>query len=121
SEQYQAAATLGGRLNTAQFRGKISGVGHSLGGGLDTIAALVGKFQAVNFNAAGINRATAKRLSIDLKMSGKLVPSYSVPSYVVSRGFNRTFLAPDTNGKQILLPSPGSLPLGINRHGTENI
>jgi RHS repeat-associated protein len=118
--QYNAAASLGTRLGQI-LPGQISGAGHSLGGGLDTVAALSGGFPAVNFNAAGVHPYTADRLGINLIDAQQWVVNYSTPGDFLTRGANRTYLAPPTDGRQVMLPSPGSWPLGLNRHGTANV
>ena len=101
--------------------GRISGVGHSLGGGLNTVAALRGNFPAVNFNAAGVHLDTATELGINLNGAMRLVVNYSEPGDFLTRGVNRTYLAPSTDGQQVLLPSADTLPLGINRHRMVNV
>src|SRR2546428_9837960 len=63
--QYAAAAQLGAILGQ-KLPGQISGVGHSLGGGLNTVADISGNFPGVNFNPAGVAPMTATRLGIDL-------------------------------------------------------
>jgi RHS repeat-associated protein len=118
--QYNAAASLGLTLGVL-FPGQVSGVGHSLGGGLNTVAALRGNYPAVNFNAAGVHPYTARRLKLNLNNAGSLITNYSVPGDILSRGLNRTYLAPFTDGQQVLLPSPGSAPLSVNRHVIDNV
>lgn len=117
--QYQAAAALGAQLGT-RFEGNISGIGHSLGGSLDTVAALSGEFSGVNFNPAGVNPLVAYRLNIDLGQASQSITSYSVPGDPLSRLLNRLPLVPDTDGSQIMLADPGDISYAINRHSMDD-
>jgi hypothetical protein len=114
--QYRAAANLGAVLG-AKFGENISGIGHSLGGGLDTVAALRGGFSATNFNSAGVSPGVAASLNVDLNQSSQSITSYSVPGDALSQVVNKFPLVPGTNGKRLMLADPGSISIfGINRH-----
>jgi RHS repeat-associated protein len=141
-KQYQEAARAGALLGS-MFPGKICGVGHSLGSGLDTVAALSGNYPGVNFNPASVSPLTARRLglpidpileshtvgnipyvpglTLNLQNASQLIKNYSVPGDVLSRFVNRAGWAPKTDGQQFILHSPGTLPLGVNRHFMSNV
>lgn len=122
TSQYRAAPDLGRLLaNNPVTRGKISSTGHSLGGGLSAGSSLAGGFHAVNFNAAGINPLTASRLGLNLAGADTLVQNYNTPGDFLSQYWNSFGLGPRGNGRQMVLPSPGSLPLMLNRHLTHNL
>jgi hypothetical protein len=118
--QYAAAARAGAAVGQA-LAGQVSGVGHSLGGGLDTVAALRGGYHGVNFNAVGVNPLTAYWNIINLNNANSLITSYSVPKDPLSQWLNDQWYAPGTDGRQVLLPSPDSVPLLLNRHSMANI
>ena len=114
--QYRDAATVGTALGAA-FAGNISGTGHSLGGGLETVASISGNFPGQNFNAAGVSSFTARQVGVNLSQANGLVRNDSVPFDFLSRGLNRLPLVPGTNGQQRMLPSPGGVPNPLSRHG----
>jgi LysM repeat protein len=81
--QYDQAVALASDLKVA-LGDKLSFTGHSLGGGLASIAALDTNLTANTFNAAGINPATAQHYEVSLKAAKGLVNAYYVKGEVLS-------------------------------------
>jgi len=79
---YQYASDLGRAL---QARGHdVTYTGHSLGGGLATLAALIGERQAVGFNSASLTESTAARHGLDLVDANRYVTHLLVPGEAVT-------------------------------------
>lgn len=76
SAQYQAAVTLA-KTAVAKLSAPISFVGHSLGGGLASLAALVTNRPALTYNAASLSIPTMKKYNV-LKSSTKQIDAYIV-------------------------------------------
>ena len=117
--QYQNAAAAGLVLGSA-FQGNITGTGHSLGGGLITVAALRGSFNAVTINTAGVGSTIAKDVGVDLDGAPGSIDDLSVPGDFLSRGLNRLPLVPGGAGSSQGLPSPGGLPNPLSRHSIKS-
>ena len=117
SAQYIQAANLGNILGE-KFAGRISGVGHSLGGGLSVVGGLRGNFRVTTFNPAGVRSATATSVGADLAQAQFLVDAYSVPGDPVSQIANRLPLFPSTDGRRHMLADPGGVASfgGVDRH-----
>jgi hypothetical protein len=64
TEHYARAASLGRKLQSAP-EGSVELVGHSLGGGMASAAALVSGKPATTFNAAGLNAKVRQKLAED--------------------------------------------------------
>ena len=63
AEMYERAVEIVGKLRP-EHKGNMILTGHSLGGGLATVAATVHKIQAVVFNPPGIHASTLKRYEV---------------------------------------------------------
>lgn len=105
SEQYDQAAYIAGELSKIIKRlGSILiFVGHSLGGGLASLAAKVTGDAAITFNAAGLSEETKKRH----KVNGKRVKidAYVVEGEIVDYYQKKLSLRADTDGPIKLLKS----------------
>lgn len=117
--QYEEAVALATQAKAA-FGDSVVMAGHSLGGGLASIASVATDSAAVTFNAAGVNDATMRRLVPDadvatLKQQAAdgLVRRYAVEGEVLTgeqeSGAGRGFL-PDALGHKITLHDPDPLP-----------
>jgi len=71
ADQYEAAVNLAKKVQEAKNMGKITGeveiTGHSLGGGLATIAGAATGYPTYTYNAAAVHENTFKVLSVDKK------------------------------------------------------
>ncbi|HJT98348.1 MAG TPA: Mbeg1-like protein [Rhodanobacteraceae bacterium] len=117
--QYSQAVALATQAKAA-FGDSMVVTGHSLGGGLASIASVATDSAAVTFNAAGVNDATIRRLVPDADV-GKLkqeaadglIRRYAVDGEVLTgeqeSGAGRGFL-PDALGHEITLHDPSPLP-----------
>jgi len=117
--QYEEAVQLATQAKAA-FGDSVVMTGHSLGGGLASIASVATDSAAVTFNAAGVNDATMRRLVPDadvatLKQQAAdgLLRRYAVEGEVLTgeqeSGAGRGFL-PDALGHKITLNDPNPLP-----------
>jgi hypothetical protein len=117
--QYQQAVALATQAKAA-FGNSMVVTGHSLGGGLASIASVATDTAAVTFNAAGVNNNTIHQLVPDadvakLKQEAAdgLVRRYAVDGEALTgeqeSGAGRGFL-PDALGHKITLRDPNPLP-----------
>lgn len=83
SDQYDAAVKLAKKVQDAKNQGKIGGdvsiTGHSLGGGLATIAGAATGYPTYTYNAAAVHANTYKRNGVDA------TNTKSIQAYVGSR------------------------------------
>ncbi|MBI1348011.1 tandem-95 repeat protein [bacterium] len=82
--QYRFAFEDASRLHQQVNGGSLHFVGHSLGGGLATLAALVTGRQATTFNAAGLHPFTAWNYGTDLDAGSRLINAYRVQGEFLS-------------------------------------
>jgi RHS repeat-associated protein len=82
TDQYDYAIKLTQKV--AMHYDKLTLVGHSLGGGLATAAALVTQIPAVTFNAAGVHENTVKQYGIDVKNPKNKITAIQVAHNIVS-------------------------------------
>jgi|GEM_PF-3393650 len=82
TQAYEDAASLALALQTSQH--DVTYTGHSLGGGLATIAALTHERPAIGFNSAAMTEATADRHGLDLKAANQHVTHLLVPGEAVT-------------------------------------
>ncbi|MEP7044366.1 MAG: Mbeg1-like protein [Dokdonella sp.] len=117
--QYSEAVAAATQAKAA-FGDSLVVTGHSLGGGLASIASVATDSAAVTFNAAGVNDATLRRLvpdadvsAIKTEASDGLIRRYAVKGEVLTgeqeSGVARGFL-PDALGHKIELNDPNPLP-----------
>jgi RHS repeat-associated protein len=95
-------------------------VGHSLGGGLASVAALAHSNVAVTFNAAGVSSWTLPE--IDFSIASQLIRSYRVQGDLLSTIQHSPIwgaLMPDGPGRNIYLPGRASTML--TRHGMNEV
>jgi hypothetical protein len=81
--QYSQAAKVAFDLSSA-LGNNVVFTGHSLGGGLASVAALRTGLPAVTFNAAGVSSRTLSRLGISSRNEMKLITSYRSASDLLS-------------------------------------
>ncbi|WP_084004443.1 type VI secretion system tip protein TssI/VgrG [Terasakiispira papahanaumokuakeensis] len=114
SEQYQQALHLAEMAKQA-YGDHLVITGHSLGGGLASVASLATDTPAVTFNAAGIADGTLERLPLDpevaaKKASGGLIRRYNVDGEILTweqeDAWGDRWLFPDALGKEITLADP---------------
>jgi hypothetical protein len=114
-EQYQAAAALAQLVHAACP--DVVMTGHSLGGGLASLAALLTGNPAITFNAVGLNDATVREFAIDpsearSRAAAGLVRAYRVASDALTSvqerdtRFSVESLFPDAFGSPITLNDP---------------
>ena len=117
--QYQQAVALATQAKAA-FGDSMVITGHSLGGGLASIASVATDSAAVTFNAAGVNDNTIRQLvpdadvgKIKQQAADGLIRRYAVSGEVLTgeqeSGAGRGFL-PDALGHKITLNDPSPLP-----------
>lgn len=120
--QHAQAATLALMLDAAVPSGALSFAGHSLGGGLASVAASVTGNPAVTFNAAGVHRNTLLLLGLNPVQAQQdaengLVVTYSVEGELLTNlqedGPASAFLLPDAMGTHYVLDDPTPTPQPI--------
>lgn len=121
--QYREATQLA-RKASAAFGENLVITGHSLGGGLATMASFVAGAPAVTFNAAGLNEATLRRQKLNpdtmlqLAEDG-LIRRYAVHGEILTHLQEKNLLTrwvmPDARGHKIEIPDPHPL------HGWESL
>jgi hypothetical protein len=92
-------------------------VGHSLGGGMATLAAAIHQRRATTFNAAGVHSYTVFHHRADFSDIDQRVDAYRVKGEVLStlQDARRSFvgvLVPNGNGKDYWLPPTALDPVG---------
>lgn len=109
--EYNQAVALATEAKVA-FGGSLAITGHSLGGGLASIASLATDSAAVTFNASGLNDATIKRLIPDgdtsaLKQQANdgLIRRYAIGGEILT-GIQESTPIPDAIGHKITLHDP---------------
>lgn len=109
--QYDQAVALSTQAKAA-FGNSLAITGHSLGGGLASIAALATDTPAVTFNAAGLNDETIQRLipgadvpALRQQAGDGLIRRYAVSGEILTTLQQSTPL-PDAFGHEIELPDP---------------
>ncbi len=75
--QYDRAARNAEILETCKVKDRLRITGHSLGGGLASLASLVSGIKAVTFNAPGLNEKTIERY-----VKGKTDPTKLIRAYI---------------------------------------
>ncbi len=119
ARQYQQAVALATQAKTA-FGDSLALTGHSLGGGLASVASVATDSAAVTFNAAGVNNNTLRQLvpgadvaALKQEADDGLVRRYAVKGEILTgeqeSGAFRGF-APDAIGHKITLNDPNPLP-----------
>ena len=78
STQYDQAVDLASTLAASEIGKKLSFTGHSLGGGLASVAAMSTRLNATTFNASGIHEGTGRLYSFPLRDAPKYVAAYHV-------------------------------------------
>ncbi|KRE94438.1 hypothetical protein ASG87_17700 [Frateuria sp. Soil773] len=115
--EYNQAVALATQAKVA-FGHDLAIIGHSLGGGLASMAALATDTPAVTFNASGLNDATLRRLipegdpaALKRQAEQGLVRRYAVDGEVLTSAQEGTPL-PDAVGHKIALhdPAPVAAP-----------
>jgi hypothetical protein len=114
SAQYERATRLAMEVNDAMgVDGNLSFVGHSLGGGLASAAALATGGDAQTFNAAGLSENEQQRIAEEFGSNSPRVVAYYVEGEVLST-LQDNSSAPDAFGQRIALeapPRPASRPI----------
>ena len=84
ANQYDRAVELVGRMVEVAPEGEISITGHSLGGGLASVAALTHGIPATTYDSAGINPRTLERYGTDAARAEELITAYRVDGEILS-------------------------------------
>ncbi|NWO07291.1 MAG: DUF2974 domain-containing protein, partial [Alteromonadaceae bacterium] len=120
SAQYSQAMTLATQANEA-YGQNLAITGHSLGGGLASVAAIETGAPAVTFNPAGIHDETLERLrpnvnpkNVKLNALDGMIRRYDISGEILTweqeEALPDKWVLPDALGKRITLPNPS--PLG---------
>lgn len=124
--QFEQAVSLATEAKAA-FGDSLVITGHSLGGGLASVASVATDSAAVTFNASGVNNQTLKQFvpeadpaSLKQQADDGLVRRYAVEGDILTgeqeRGVGRGF-APDAIGHKISLDDPHPLPWVLEAPG----
>jgi hypothetical protein len=108
--QYSQAVALA-RTVVATVGGNVVFTGHSLGGGLASVAGLATGRRAVTFNAAGVSRSTLRHLGISSRDASQLITSYKSASDILSVGQALTPL-PNALGQSVWYGPAGHHGIG---------
>ena len=107
-----------------EFGDRLKITGHSLGGGLATVASAITNKEAVTFNSAGVHKKTLKRVDIDHKEFTQKVLKTQMKRFIVKGEIlntlqDNTFL-PNSIGlrKDIIDPSNPSM---LGKHGMDSV
>lgn len=116
SEQYRQATRLARDVNrNSAVDGNLSFVGHSLGGGLASAAALATGQDAQTFNAAGLSEGEQARIAEQFGRQTPNVTAYYIQGEVLSTLQDSTPLTPNAFGRRIALEAPSlTLPPAAN-------
>ena len=104
SEQYERAVRLARRVNTA-VDGNLSFVGHSLGGGLASAAALATGQDAQTYNAAGLSEGEQARIADQFGRQTPNVTAYYIEGEILSVLQDNSPI-PDAFGNRVVLTAP---------------
>ena len=107
-----------------EFGDRLKITGHSLGGGLATLASAVTNREAITFNSAGVHKKTLKRVDVDHKEFTQRVLDTQMKRFIVKGEIlntlqDNTFL-PNSIGlrKDIIDPTNPSM---LGRHGMDSV
>lgn len=112
SRQYSQAVALAARADMAVPSGSLAMVGHSLGGGLASIASLTTGNKGYTFNSAGLSPATAARYGVSLSNAPGLVTAYSSSTDLLNLTQYMLPGTPDAAGTRISLGRAGIHDIG---------
>ena len=84
SPQYNRAVELVERMKAAAPEGELSITGHSLGGGLASVAALANEVPATVYDPAGIHPNTLERYGADPALAERYITAYQVDGEILS-------------------------------------
>lgn len=139
--QYNQARDLAKAAHDS-FGEELVFTGHSLGGGLATVGALVTRLPAVTYNSSGINDETLERLKIRPDYAAQvaeegLIRRYAVENEILTSAQEEYLLTrrllPDAVGHKVELPDPHpehgwkqiipghSLRHGLQLHGMDSV
>lgn len=106
SEYYKRAAAIGKAMAVAPNR-NIEVVGHSLGGGLASVASLTSGCAATLFSSAGVHEQTRQRLLDDgyVLFNGVDIMSYHVAGDALT-SLQRNSCLPEAIGTAVSVPAP---------------
>jgi len=108
TKQYNQAQRLAQAMKNTYGPEGFEITGHSLGGGLASLASVSTGARATIFNAAGLNPKTAARVGADLSDADELIQSYHVAGEILTAGQGATPM-PDALGKRYNLPVSTSM------------
>jgi len=125
SSQYNRAVDLAGKLQKKLGQMNLRLVGHSLGGGLASTAALVHGLEATTFNPAGVHTVTLWSHNADRDKAEKLITAHCVKGEILTSVQDANWvpiglLLPDTVGniRHISDPKAGN---PLERHGIDAV
>jgi type VI secretion system secreted protein VgrG len=106
TDQYNEAHRLGQAMRNAYGPNGYEITGHSLGGGLASMASVSSGTPATTFNSAGLHPKTAKRVGADIARGNDLIETYAVKGEVLTSVQSVPF-AKQALGKWHSLPATG--------------
>lgn len=112
STHYAKAQQIGHELVQSQGRDNVVFVGHSLGGGLASAAAIATGSKATTFNPAGLHRNTVP--GRDYAKAASDINAYIVDGEILDR-VSKTKTAPDSVGNRVMLPADAETG-SLDRH-----
>lgn len=116
NQQYEFAIYNTKMLKEYVGDSKLTIIGHSLGGGLASAAAVVSGLEAITFNAAGVNPATLTRWDVQKceigNIAKKLVTAYYMEHDILSF-LQDNSPAPNALGNRIMLKGRERLPISM--------
>jgi hypothetical protein len=117
STHYAKAQQIGQELVQSQGRDNVVFVGHSLGGGMASAAAIATGSKATTFNPAGLHRNTVP--GRDYAKAAGDINAYIVDGEVLD-WVSKSKTAPDSVGNRITLPAAEDIS-ALDRHGMDSV
>jgi len=115
TEQFNLAVSLASQVSAAIPTGSsLLFVGHSLGGGLASAAALATHRHAVTFNASGLSSGTIKRFDLDPSRANGLITAFHTAGDILTFLQDATPLPGAVGARVTLAPTQLATPIGYH-------
>jgi RHS repeat-associated protein len=119
--QYEQAIRASRQLKEL-YGDNLTVVGHSLGGGMATAAALVNGIHAKVYNPAGVHRNTLRQHGVNFDHANELVDVFKLWADPLTTLQDRLGLMPDTAGTVYEIPAmDNGLTFWLNNHGMSRL